>query len=98
MVKIVVVEALGILIGEVAQEEGYVIIARPLAFAPSQGGMALQENPLYGANLKINANYVIAQSDPNDTMREQYEAYAIKKRSGIVTPGDPEMQRSKLKL
>ena len=98
MVKILVVETLGILIGEIEHTAEGCVVTRPLAFAPSQAGIALQENPLYGNNLKLNKDYVIAESDPSEGLLSQYEAYAIKKRTGIVTPGMPEMNQSKLKL
>jgi len=92
MVKIIVVDTLGIMIGEIEETADAVVVQRPLAFAPSQTGIALQENPLYGEYLHLNKGYVIARSEPNENLKSQYEAYAIKKRSGIVTPGSPEMK------
>lgn len=98
MVKIVVVDTLGILIAEIEEGEGELVLSRPLAFAPSQTGIALQENPLYGQNLRVNRAYVIAQSDPSETMKSQYDAYALKKRTGLVTPDSEMRNTSKLKF
>lgn len=89
MVKIVIIEGLGVFIGEyeVHKNNSYCLLKQPLQAVPTQKGtLALKENPVFQNDMKIYMSHVICESDPKKILLDEYEKYAIKKRSGIEIP------------
>lgn len=99
MIKVTVVDNMGMVIGDVEDVSDELIhIHLPLFLAPSsQGNISLQSNPLFDSKLEVNKRYIVASSTPKQSMLEQYEAYTTQKKTGlIVTPNMPQSGGGKI--
>jgi hypothetical protein len=85
-VKIVVVNDLGTFIGVIEElDQDRVELKESLMFNLSQQGISIANHPLFEGKLTIAKKFIICESEPKDTLLEQYEQFWSQKRTGIIT-------------
>ena len=92
MIQILVVDVLGIFIGNVGEknEAGNLPVTDAMLFGPSEkGGMSFKKNPLLGDPMEINPSYIVAKSSPSAAILEKYEEYLVQVRTGLITKVPP---------
>lgn len=85
-VKILVVDELGTFIGKVVEDTSeYVVLKNPLMFNLAQKGLAMASHPLFEDQMTVYKRHLVCESVPKESLYEQYELYALQKRTNIVT-------------
>jgi hypothetical protein len=91
-VKVLVIDNLGIVMGNITVKDDMYIVTNPLFLSPSQNGIAMQNNPLFEDELTVSKQYVVAVSNPKIDVIEKYEAYRTQKSTGIIMPPKSKLQ------
>lgn len=95
MVKMLIVQNVGIVLGEVDLEEyvGETVVPHaikiqyPMIMSPvEEGKMAAKVNPMFRESLIVNPAFIVGESSVTPELAEQYENYLKSKQSKLILP------------
>ncbi len=102
MVKMLIVQNIGIVLGDVLMDDPHdpdslvkdgIKIHYPMIMGPTeQGKMAAQVNPMFRESLVVNPKYVVGEASVVTELAEQYETYLRSKQSKLILPQTQKIQ------